>query len=127
MTEKVDNAPGIRPAPLEALASRAKTSFGRVRVPMSLPDDLVVFKAVAGRPKDNEDAEALLLLHPKIDVARARRRVAELAALAEVPELVDNFDAIAVRARGARREPAAVSGAPEAKPKGRRPRRPKSP
>lgn len=85
----------------EALDSSTIASFGRVRAPMSTPDDLVVFKSIAGRPKDVEDAEALLVLHPDIDVARARRRVAELAALAEAPQLVESFDAMAARARGA--------------------------
>jgi hypothetical protein len=36
--------------------------FGRVYVPLCLPERLVVFKAIAGRPKDVEDAEALLAL-----------------------------------------------------------------
>ncbi|MFO0756414.1 MAG: hypothetical protein U0359_07980 [Byssovorax sp.] len=68
---------------------------------MSTPEDLVVFKAIAGRPKDIEDAEALLVLHPSIDIARARRRVIDLAELAEAPEMVASFDGITARARGA--------------------------
>lgn len=96
----------------EALAASTKASFGRVRAPMSTPEDLVVFKAIAGRPKDVEDAEGLLVLHPSIDIARTRQRVAELAELAEAPELVQSFDAMAARARGAPAKPARVGGAP---------------
>jgi hypothetical protein len=84
----------------DALAARTIARFGRVLAPMSAVEDLVVFKAIAGRPKDTEDVEALLVLHPDIDIALARARVAELAALADAPELVTTFDATAARARG---------------------------
>ena len=53
--------------------AREKTQFGGVRAPMSVPEDLVVFKAIAGRPKDIDDAEALLVLHPHINLVRAER------------------------------------------------------
>ena len=76
----------------DALATSTMTSFGRVRAPMCTAENLVVFKAIAGRPKDTEDAEALLALYPDIDRARVRARVAELAALAEVPEILTALD-----------------------------------
>jgi hypothetical protein len=107
----------------EALAAREKARFGRVRAPMSVPDDLVVFKAIAGRPKDIEDAEALLVLHPRIDIGRARRRVAELAGLADAPELVESFDALATRARGAAQGSTEGGGSMDVGPKRPRPRR----
>lgn len=56
----------------DALATSTITSFGRVRAPMCTPESLVVFKAIAGRPKDVEDAEALLALYPDIDRQRVR-------------------------------------------------------
>jgi hypothetical protein len=83
----------------EALQASTIAAFGRVRAPMATPDDLVVFKAIAGRPRDMDDAEALLVLFPSIDVGRARARVAELGELAGAPELLANFDAMAARAR----------------------------
>jgi hypothetical protein len=89
----------------DALAACTPTRFGRVRVPLCLPEHLVVFKAIAGRPKDMEDAEALLALYPDIDIARVRRRVAELAALADAPEVLEAFDAIARRCSPSRRRP----------------------
>lgn len=75
-----------------AIASSTEAAFGRVRTRMARPQELVVLKAVAGRPGDINDAAALLVLHPGIDVADARRAVNELAALADAPELVAGLD-----------------------------------
>jgi hypothetical protein len=83
-----------------SIATSEMTKFGRTLLPMARPEDLVVFKAIAARPKDVEDAVALLLMHPNIDLAATRRRVAELAALAESPELLEGLEAmIATAAR----------------------------
>jgi len=59
---------------------------------MCTAEDLIVFKSIAGRPKDVEDAEALLILYPDINHARVRTRVAELSALADAPEMLKALD-----------------------------------
>jgi hypothetical protein len=59
---------------------------------MCTAEDLIVFKAIAGRPKDAQDAEALLALYPQIDRAYVRSRVAVLAELAEAPEILVALD-----------------------------------
>ena len=76
-----------------AIASSTETAFGRVCAPMVRPQELVVLKAVAGRPVDIQDLTALLLMHPEIDVADARRSVTELATMVDAPELLAGFDA----------------------------------
>jgi hypothetical protein len=58
----------------EAIAAASITSFGSVEAPMARPEDLIVFKAIAGRPKDIEDATALFVLYPKLDRNRIRVR-----------------------------------------------------
>jgi hypothetical protein len=78
----------------DAIAACTLTEFGNVRAPMCTAEDLVVFKAIAARPRDVQDAEALLTLYPDIDAARVRKRVAELSILAEAPELLESFDAM---------------------------------
>lgn len=77
---------------VEALATSDSARYGRVTVPMARAEDLVVFKIVAARPKDLEDAAALLALYPNLDLTRVRRRIRELAALAEAPELLEGLE-----------------------------------
>lgn len=86
----------------EAIEAAAVTSFGAVEAPMAKPEDLVVFKAIAGRGKDIDDATALLTLYPQIDLSRLRSRVRRLAALAEAPELGAGLEAAIARAAEAR-------------------------
>lgn len=78
----------------EALAARAATRFGKVSAPMASVDDLVVFKAIAGRPRDIDDAVTLLTLYPHIDLSRVRARVRTLALAAEAPELERGLEQI---------------------------------
>jgi hypothetical protein len=76
----------------EAIQASTAASYGRASYPMARAEDLVVFKALAARPKDIEDAAALILMHPTIDLVRVRRRLADLAALAEEPALVEGLE-----------------------------------
>src|SRR5690606_24725299 len=76
----------------EALTKRSVGRLGRVELPIAGAEDLVVFKMVAGRAKDVSDAEALLLMYPKLDRSRLRRRVRELAELAGEPEMAERLD-----------------------------------
>jgi hypothetical protein len=92
----------------EAIAAATVTSFGSVKAPMSRPEDLIIFKAIAGRGKDLDDVTALLTLYPKLDMTRVRAWVRELASLADAPELAHGLEraiAAAASPRGAARGP----------------------
>lgn len=78
----------------EALAARTSTRFGKTAVPMAGVDELLVFKAIAGRPRDVDDAVALLTLYPGIDLTRVHDRVAALAEAAEAPELAAGLEQV---------------------------------
>jgi len=125
----------------DALQKRETLAFGRVRVPMARPEDLVVFKALAGRPKDLEDAATLVVLYQDIDLAFVRTQVKVLAQLAEEPELEGHLESILATAGSHQsdgRGPADAGGAPtiqkpgarrraKASPKGRSRRRRRTP
>lgn len=111
----------------EAIESSTPASYGHASYPMARAEDLVVFKALAARPKDIEDAAALILMHPKIDLARVRRRLADLAALAEEPALAEGLETVIARARAVRKaasKRAGVTPPPPPIPKRTKPRAP---
>jgi hypothetical protein len=83
----------------EALEARSDTKYGAVVAPMAAAEDLVIFKAMAARPRDIEDAAALLLMHKDIDLDRVRRHLAQLAALAEEPSLAGGLEAVIALSR----------------------------
>lgn len=78
----------------EAIAGATREQYGTVSAPVASAQSLVILKLIAGRPKDLEDAAALLLLHPDIDPKAVRRDVAQLAELAEAPEVIQNVDTL---------------------------------
>jgi hypothetical protein len=78
----------------EALEARSDAIYGSVVAPMARAEDLVIFKAMAARPKDIDDATALMLMYKEIDVARVRRHLAKLAALADEPSLTSGLEAV---------------------------------
>jgi predicted nucleotidyltransferase len=62
----------------------------RLRLPT--PEDLIVTKAVAQRPKDIADIEAILSSHEGLDLARVRRLTAEFAAALDAPGISDGLE-----------------------------------
>jgi hypothetical protein len=89
----------------EAIAAASVTAFGTVKAPMARPEDLIVFKSIAGRGRDIDDVIALLTLYPDIDRDRVRARVRELATAAEVPELTVGLETAIAAAGQARATP----------------------
>lgn len=103
----------------EAIAASSMAAFGTVTAPMAQPEDLIIFKSIAARGRDLDDAIALLTLYPDIDLARVRARVHQLAAAAEVPELTVGLEtaiAVAAQARLAAKQKIRTAKTPTAKP-----------
>ena len=83
--------------PFELLAAASIESLGGVRTSIALPEDLIIFKAVAWRPQDKQDVERLLALYgSRVDLDRIRRHVKELGEALEVDRLRD-LDALVAR------------------------------
>lgn len=81
------------PFEIEALAAASKELLGGVRIAVARPEDLIIFKAVAWRPQDQQDIERLLTLYRDIDLERVRRHVSELSEALEL-DRVRELDAL---------------------------------
>ena len=74
-----------------AVRRAVPTDAGGFFVPLARPEDLVVMKAVAHRPVDAADIDAILAAHPRIDRAFVLSTVREFAEAIEAPELLDDL------------------------------------
>jgi hypothetical protein len=70
-----------------------------VDVPVASPEDLVITKAVAGRPQDLVDIELILASNAGIDLARVRHYLPQFAEALEAPEIVTRFEEVVARWR----------------------------
>ncbi len=101
------------PFELEALARAETIDLARTRVRAARPEDLVIYKAIAWRPQDQQDVERLVALHAaSMDLTRVRRVVRELAAALDEPERAAAVERLIVAAM-----PSGVRAATRARPK----------
>ncbi len=97
----VDMVFGSLPFEKEAVARAIWVELGGVQVPLPLPEDLIILKAVAHRPQDLADIEAIIAAHPEFNRRRVRRWVREFAAALTMPEILNDLEAL-IRQRGRR-------------------------
>jgi predicted nucleotidyltransferase len=75
------------PYETEAVARARAVDTGGVPVRFVSPEDLIIHKVLAGRPRDLEDARSVLLRNPGMDREWIRRWLKELGALLDEPLL----------------------------------------
>lgn len=78
--------------------------LGGLSLPLPTPEDLLIMKAVAHRPRDLVDAEAIMEAHPRLDRRRVRSWVRQFAEALETPEILVDLNAIFRRASAPRRQ-----------------------
>jgi hypothetical protein len=83
----------------EFLDRAREVNLGGAIVPLLDPEDLVIAKVLAGRPKDIEDARGLWQLHgPTLNAERIRDVLRQLEEALAQGDLVASFEGIAARA-----------------------------
>lgn len=90
----VDISLGVLPFELE-MVERARTqAFGNLALRLPTPEDLIITKAIASRPKDLEDIRAIAARHPVLDRGRIEAWVTAFAEVLETPDLWQQVKAL---------------------------------
>jgi len=87
----VDISLGILPFETEAVARSQLRPVGEIALRLPTPEDLIIFKAIAHRPKDLLDIQAIIESHSNLNRSRVTRWVREFAQVLEMPELWDDI------------------------------------
>ncbi len=93
----VDLVFGALPFEEEILRRSVPVKIGSESIPLPTPEDLVIMKAVAGRPQDWLDIESLVAAHPRLDLDRVRQMVGEFASALDSPEILGELETVIAR------------------------------
>lgn len=88
----VDISLGALPFEKEMINRSNIAIQGKLKLRIPTPEDLIIMKILAGRPKDLIDIGSLLKIHRNLDIARIRFWVKEFAATLEMPEINENLE-----------------------------------
>ena len=70
---------------------------GTVSVRLPTPEDLIIMKAIAHRPKDLEDIRTIVDSNPNLDLKRIKHWVKDFAEVLEMPDLWKQIEVILKR------------------------------
>jgi predicted nucleotidyltransferase len=93
----VDLSIGSLPFEDETVRRARRVTVKRLTIPVARPDDLIILKAIASRPRDIVDIEGLLDANPRMGRARIRSVTAAFAEILEAPELLENLERLLAR------------------------------
>lgn len=86
------------PFEAEAIRSSIEISYMGTAIRIPAPDDLLIYKLVAARPRDLEDAENLLLLYGlRLDFTRIRDVIGQFAEALDDPGRLETWDSMVRR------------------------------
>lgn len=83
----VDISFGGLPFEEEAVRRQQVVPIGELKIPLTTPEDLIIMKAVANRPRDIADIESVVSAHPGLDVERIRFWMQQFGAALDAPDL----------------------------------------
>ncbi len=87
----IDISLGILPFEEEMVERGIVQSTSTLSVRLPTPEDLIIMKAIAHRPKDLEDIRTIVDKNPTLDIARIEQWVKSFAEVLEMPSLWDDI------------------------------------
>ena len=88
---EIDLSLGALPFEQAAIQRSVTLVIDGLSIPIPTPEDLIIMKAIAHRPQDMADIDAIARAHPSIDVSVIEQTVSEFAEVLEQPELVHDL------------------------------------
>ena len=95
----VDISLGLLPFEVETVERSVEHQAGALRIRLPTPEDLIILKAVAHRPKDMLDIEAVISAEEHLDRKRIAFWTRQFADLLEVPELWTDVEKLLRKAK----------------------------
>ena len=83
----IDISLGILPFEIEMVERSQTVQVGPIKLRLPTPDDLIILKAVAHRPKDLADIQAIAASHPDLDKQRIRFWAEQFGEALDIPDL----------------------------------------
>ena len=90
----VDLSLGLLPFEREVIERSSRIAAGHLQLPLPSVEDLIILKAVAHRAVDLLDITSLVEAHPRLDRKRIDQFVGEFAEDPEMPEILEDVQAI---------------------------------
>lgn len=91
---EVDLSLGMLPFEAELVDRASTRQVKGVRFPLATPEDIIIMKALALRPRDVVDIEGIVAAIPTLDLTRVRRIVSQLSASLETHDHLARLEAI---------------------------------
>lgn len=91
---RVDFIFSFTPYEIEAIKRAKKIKIMDRKVNFASPEDLIIHKIFAGRPRDIEDVRTVLLKNPDIDVQYIRKWLKEFDLFSEKKEFLKTFEEV---------------------------------
>jgi len=88
----IDISLGVLPFEEEAVERSVIHNLGTLSIRLPTPEDLIIMKAIAHRPKDLEDIRTIAEKYQTLDVERIQQWVSAFAEILEQPELWNQIE-----------------------------------
>jgi len=88
----VDISLGALPFEEEMINRSVIAEKDELRLKVPTPEDLIIMKIIAGRPKDLVDIASILKFHKNLDIKRVKFWVKQFAEVLEMPEILENLE-----------------------------------